>query len=82
MAVIAAAGKMGVSSDELCAQAVGGLMSDRYWGWANAQYAQGAADEIENALSVLINRHLPELIALDAETGPGVVLESANRVGG
>jgi len=54
MAVIAAAGKMGLSSEELCAQAVGGLMSDRYWIWTNAHYAQGAADEIDNALSKLV----------------------------
>ncbi|WLH14522.1 hypothetical protein PSH58_09520 [Pseudomonas hefeiensis] len=56
MAVIAAAGKMGVSSDELCAQAVGGLMFEHHWNWANAQYAQGAADEIDNALSLLVGK--------------------------
>ena len=56
MAVIAAAGKMGISSDELCAQAVGGLMAEHYWGWADARYANGAADEIDDALSVLLGR--------------------------
>jgi hypothetical protein len=58
MAVIAAAGKMGISSDELCAQAVGGLMADHYWSWADARYANGAADEIDNALSVLVGRQM------------------------
>ncbi|MBT2339089.1 MULTISPECIES: hypothetical protein [Pseudomonas] len=47
---------MGISSDELCAQAVGGLLSERYWTWANAHYAQGAADEIDNALNLLVGR--------------------------
>lgn len=75
MAVIAAAGKMGISSDELCAQAVGGLIADPYWGWTNVRYAQGAADEIDNALAALIGRQLgtarpPELDnAVGAESG-------------
>ncbi|MCI0997017.1 MULTISPECIES: hypothetical protein [Pseudomonas] len=77
MAVIAAAGKMGVCSDELCAQAVGGLMSDRYWSWANALYAQGAADEIDNALNRLVARPMAQVTSPDAEVGSGVTLQSA-----
>lgn len=58
LAVIAAAAQRGLSSDELCTQAVGGLMTDRYWHWANADYIEGAADEIDNALSLLCTRSL------------------------
>jgi len=61
MAVIAAAGKMGVGSDKLCAEAIGGLMSERYWGWAHAHHAQGAADEIDNALNLLVGRRALDL---------------------
>lgn len=82
MAVIAAAGKMGVSSDELCAQAVGGLMSERYWSWANAQYAQGAADEIDNALSILVGRQTAELTPPALGVGSDPSLESAVPISG
>ncbi|UZE08156.1 hypothetical protein [Pseudomonas corrugata] len=75
MAVIAAAGKMGICSDELCAQAVGGLMSDHYWSWANAQHAQGAADEIDNALNVLLRRPMAQMKSPDAEVGDGVTFQ-------
>ncbi|QOD67352.1 MULTISPECIES: hypothetical protein [Pseudomonas] len=61
MAVIAAAGKRGINSDELCAHAVGGLISDPYWSWADTRYAQGAADEIDNALHKLVGRPAQEL---------------------
>ncbi len=61
MAVIAAAGKLGIGSDKLCAEAIGGLMSERYWGWAHAQHAQGAADEIDNALNLLVGRRALDL---------------------
>ncbi|UZE21979.1 hypothetical protein LOY67_18205 [Pseudomonas sp. B21-056] len=79
MAVIAAAGKMGVGSDELCAQAVGGLMSGRYWNWANAQYAQGAADEIDNALNILVGRPMARVKLPEAEIGIGVTLQSPSQ---
>lgn len=82
MAVIAAAAKMGVSSDELCAQAVGGLMSERYWSWANAQYAQGAADEIDNALSVLVGRQVVELTPPELGIGTDPLLESTTLISG
>lgn len=75
MAVIAAAGKMGICSDELCAQAVGGLMSDRYWSWADAQHAQGAADEIDNALNILVGRPMAQVNSPDTEVGNGVTLQ-------
>lgn len=78
MAVIAAAGKMGISSNELCAQAVGGLMSDRYWNWANADHAQGAADEIDNALNVLTQRQPLVLTSVaELETRPGLAADPA-----
>ncbi|WP_353187107.1 hypothetical protein [Pseudomonas sp.] len=51
LAVIAAATKMGVSCDALCAEAVGGLMADRNWQWSLSEYKHGAADEIEEALT-------------------------------
>ena len=57
LAVIAAAAQQGLSSDELCARAVGGLMSNG-WHWANAAHKEGATDEIENALSLLCSRRL------------------------
>ena len=75
MAVIAAAGKMGVSSDELCAHAVGGLISDPYWSWADARYAQGATDEIDYALNKLVGRPAQALTLPVSGTDP--VLESA-----
>jgi hypothetical protein len=75
MAVIAAAGTMGICSDELCAQAVGGLMSDRYWSWADAQHAQGAADESDNALNILVGRPMAQVKSPDAEVGNGVTLQ-------
>lgn len=78
MAVIAAAGKIGISSDELCAQAVGGLMSDHYWCWADARYAQGAADEIDNALNALVGRQVAGLAL--SEPGIDPVLESAAQI--
>ncbi|MBD9461835.1 hypothetical protein [Pseudomonas sp. Pdm06] len=78
MAVIAAAGKMGISRDELCAQAVGGLISDPYWSWADVRYAQGAADEIDNALNLLVGRPAQEL-ALPVP-GNDPALESAPQI--
>ncbi|WLI47959.1 hypothetical protein PSH84_14465 [Pseudomonas beijingensis] len=78
MAVIAAAGKMGISRDELCAQAVGGLISDPYWSWADARYAQGAADEIDNALNALVGRPAMELALPVPGTDP--TLESAPQI--
>lgn len=51
LAMIAAATKMGVSGDALCAEAVGGLMSDRNWLWSVSEHKHGAADEIEEALT-------------------------------
>lgn len=53
LAVIASAKKLGISSDVLCAEAVGGLMADRFWQWADAEHKDGAADEIETALTLL-----------------------------
>ncbi|MBT2296048.1 hypothetical protein [Pseudomonas fluorescens] len=80
MAVIAAAGKMGVSSDELCAQAVGGLMFEHHWGWANAQYAQGSADEIDNALSLLVGKPPVQNRSSAIEAGSNALLNrQANR---
>ncbi|SCW43031.1 hypothetical protein SAMN03159443_00320 [Pseudomonas sp. NFACC15-1] len=78
MAVIAAAGKMGISSDELCAQAVGGLISDPYWSWADVRYAQGAADEIDNALNRLVGRPAQELTLPVPGSDPA--LESAPQI--
>ncbi|WP_413794849.1 MULTISPECIES: hypothetical protein [unclassified Pseudomonas] len=78
MAVIAAAGKMGISSDELCAHAVGGLMSDPYWSWADARYAQGAADEIDNALNKLLGR--PALALTLPVPGSDPAIESAPQI--
>lgn len=78
MAVIAAAGKMGVSSDELCAQAVGGLISDPYWSWADARYAQGAADEIDNALNTLVGKPAQGLTLPVPGSDP--TLESASQI--
>ncbi|MBC3374448.1 hypothetical protein HU762_10915 [Pseudomonas sp. SWRI92] len=77
LAVIAAAGKMGISCDELCAQAVGGLVSERYWSWADAQHAQGAADEIDNAWTILVGRQTTIHGARALESGPDAELESA-----
>ncbi|WP_178129652.1 hypothetical protein [Pseudomonas sp. PICF6] len=74
MAVIAAAGKMGVCSDELCAQAVGGLMFEHHWSWTNAQYAQGAADEIDNALSLLVGKPPVENRSPAIEAGANALL--------
>lgn len=56
LAVIASATKMGVSCDALCAEAVGGLMADRYWQWSLIEHKHGAADEIEEALTKLLVR--------------------------
>lgn len=56
LAVIASASKMGISCDALCAEAVGGLMADRYWAWSLTEHKQGAADEIEEALTKLLMR--------------------------
>lgn len=53
LAVIASATRMGVSCDALCAEAVGGLMAEGYWKWVDPQHKDGAADEIERALSLL-----------------------------
>jgi len=65
LAVIAAAGQRGINSDDLCAQAVGGLMHDRYWHWVNTAYKHGAADEIDNALTLLRSGHAQEMSAGD-----------------
>jgi len=56
LAVIASASKMGVSREALCAEAVGGLMADRYWRWLLTERKHGAADEIEEALTKLLMR--------------------------
>lgn len=56
LAVIAAATKMGVSCDALCAEAVGGLMADRDWQWSLTEHKHGAADQIEEALAKLLMR--------------------------
>ncbi|PWE41101.1 hypothetical protein C9I49_22130 [Pseudomonas prosekii] len=56
LAVIASASKMGISCDALCAEAVGGLMADRYWQWSLIEHKHGAADEIEEALTKLLMR--------------------------
>jgi hypothetical protein len=45
---------MGVSCDALCAEAVGGLMTDRHWHWSLPEHKHGAADEIEEALTKLL----------------------------
>jgi hypothetical protein len=82
LAVIAAAGKMGISSDELCTQAVGGLMANHYWCWADARYAQGAADEIDHALTVLVGRRPVELTLPEPGVGTDPVLESAAPISG
>lgn len=82
MAMIAAAGKVGVSSDELCAQAVGGLMSEHYWGWVDARYAQGAADEIDNALNLLTRRPTVEPSPPELGVGPDPLFESAAGISG
>jgi len=47
---------MGVSCEALCAEAVGGLMADRYWQWSLTEHKHGAADEIEEALTKLLMR--------------------------
>lgn len=78
MAVIASAGKMGISRDELCAQAVGGLISDPYWNWADGRYAQGAADEIDNALNKLVARPAQGLTLPVPGSDP--TLESAPQI--
>lgn len=62
LAVIASATKMGVSCDVLCAEAVGGLMADRYWQWSLTEHKHGAADEIEEALTKLLMRGTIESI--------------------
>lgn len=56
LAVIAAATKMGVNCDALCAEAVGGLKADGYWQWSLTEHKNGAADEIEEALTKLLMR--------------------------
>ena len=53
LAIIAAAGQRGVGPDQLCAYAVGGLMCGHFRHWANAEARDGAADEIEGALTIL-----------------------------
>ncbi|MDO7896840.1 hypothetical protein [Pseudomonas citrulli] len=82
MAVIAAAGKMGISSDELCAQAVGGLLSERYWTWANAHHAQGAADEIDNALNQLMGRPRTGATPLSIDILPDGLVAAVNPSAG
>lgn len=47
---------MGVSCDALCAEAVGGLMADRYWQWSLAELKHGAVDEIDESLAKLLMR--------------------------
>lgn len=73
LAVIAAAGKMGISCDELCAQAVGGLVSEQYWTWADARHAERAADEIDNALSFLVGKPA----GTPTKRGPEAAFETA-----
>ncbi|MCP1455262.1 hypothetical protein J3D49_002816 [Pseudomonas kilonensis] len=36
-------------------------MFDPYWSWVDTRYAQGAADEIDNALHKLVGRPVEEL---------------------
>lgn len=55
LAVIASATRMGVSCDALCAEAVGGLMADQHWKWADPQHRHGAANEIDSAITLLSN---------------------------
>ena len=69
LAVIAAAGQRGLNVDELCARAVGGLMSERYWPWAEAGSKYGAADEIDKALEVLLHRRSAPEPETPASTG-------------
>lgn len=73
LAVIAAAGKMGISCDELCAQAVGGLVSEQYWTWADARHAERAADEIDNALWFLVGKPA----GTPTKRGPEAAFETA-----
>lgn len=68
LAVLAAIGQQGCSVTEVGAQAVGGLMSDRYWQWANPVYKHGAADEIDEALVQLFNKLTSNLIVGDRAT--------------
>lgn len=49
---------MGVSCDALCAEAVGGLMADRYWQWSLTEHKRGAADEIEEVLTKVLMRRV------------------------
>lgn len=55
-AIIAAVGQRGLSVNDICAQAIGGLMTDRYRGWVNPDHKHGAADEIDKALVLLLSK--------------------------
>lgn len=68
LAVLAAVGQRGLSVDEVCSQAVEGLMSDRYWQWANPYFKHGAADEIDEALVRLLGKLPSESIVGDRAT--------------
>lgn len=57
LAVLAALGQRGGSIEDACAMAVGGLMSDGYWQWVDPRYRDGAADEIDKAITRLCGRH-------------------------
>lgn len=56
LAVLAAVGQRGISIHDACAMAVGGLMSDRYWQWVDPEFRDGAADEIDKAMTRLFSR--------------------------
>lgn len=53
MALIVAAGQRGMGADDICAQAVGLLMSSRPGSWVSRENRDGAAHEIDNALAAL-----------------------------
>ena len=55
LAVLAAVVQHGCPND-ICAQAAGLLMSERKSHWADSEYKNGAADEIELALILLIKK--------------------------
>lgn len=73
LAVLAAVGQRGCSVNGVCAQAVGGLMSDRYWQWANPLYKHGAADEIDDALVLLFSK-LPSDLIVGDRAAQGLVI--------
>ncbi|MBJ7370672.1 MAG: hypothetical protein JHD19_04385 [Pseudomonas sp.] len=65
LAVLAALGQKGASIEDACAMAVGGLMSDGYWQWAEPEYREGAADEIDKAITRLSGTRPPSDINSD-----------------